>query len=463
MPSPSPENVTSKLSHRIITYSIIAIFIAWIWVDYYRLIDIYESENLKYFVLTFFLGCGSVLIVFGLNKYFLDKIPFELNGDFINDFSYCVLKIGLVEEFIKTVPFLIIYFLFRKQFNEPIDYLAFICISALGFSAAENVMYFQKHGPYIINGRAILSTVGHMFDTSLIAYGIIRYKYYQKGRGIFNLLLFFSLAALSHGFYDFWLMYGGAKSVGWIITILYFLVTISVFAVILNNAINNSTFFTYKKVINSDKVAKRLLSYYGIVFLIQFILLMFFENLTYALINLLGSIYVSGFIAVVSCVRLSRFKLIKDRWGSLKIELPFTFSRGSPYGMKSARFRLSVKGESFNEAYLCIYYEEFFILNPLSQRNTQIGNPRLTFIEKKIFLKNDESFYVAKVFRDGESGHHELMLLKPKISGITRVNKIYPIVAILEVGNILDLENANATNKNFQFKEWGFIKPSQKT
>jgi RsiW-degrading membrane proteinase PrsW (M82 family) len=187
----------------IIIYIIIAIFIAWIWVDYYRLIDIYESESLKYFILTFFLGCASVLIVIGLNRYILDKFPFELNGDFVNDFLYSVFRIGLVEEFAKTIPFLIVYFLFRKQFNEPIDYLAFICIAALGFSAAENVQYFRMHGPYIINSRAILATVGHMFDTSLIAYGIIRYKYYSK-KSIIGLLAFIFLAALSHGFYDFW-------------------------------------------------------------------------------------------------------------------------------------------------------------------------------------------------------------------------------------------------------------------
>ena len=225
----------------IILYSIIAIYIAWIWVDYYRLIDIYEMESLKYFILTFLLGCSSVLLVIGLNRYLNDS-SFQLNGDFINDFVYCVFKIGVIEEFAKTVPFIIIYFLFKNQFNEPIDYLVFICISALGFSAAENIKYFYNHGPYIINSRAILSTVGHMFDTSLVAYGIIRYRY--RNTPITEILLYFFLAALSHGFYDFWLIYDGVSSFGWLITILYFLITISVFAVILNNALNNSTFFT---------------------------------------------------------------------------------------------------------------------------------------------------------------------------------------------------------------------------
>jgi RsiW-degrading membrane proteinase PrsW (M82 family) len=440
-------------------YIIIAVFIAWIWVDYYRLIDIYENESLKYFILTFILGCSSVLIVIGLNKYLLDSLPFELNGEFVNDFLYCIFKIGLVEEIAKTIPFVVIYFLFKKHINDPIDYLAFISISALGFSAVENVLYFQKHGPYIINSRAILSTVGHMFDTSLIAYGIIRHKYYHKNRGIIGIIIFFFLAALSHGFYDFWLLFEGTKSGGWIITVLYFLITISVFAVILNNAINNSAFFSYKKVIDGNKVAGRLLTYYGIVFLIQFVLLIFFENFSYAIRNLAGSIYFSAFIVVVSCVRLSRFKLIKDRWENLRLELPFTISQGDPYGMRSTRFRLRIKGESFNEAYINIYYEEYFSLNPLSKRNTYIGSSKLTFIERKIFLKNDETFYLAKVFHDSESGQHEKILLKPKTSDTTMVNEKYPIVAVLKIDNIADIENPKSTAKNFKFKEWAFIKP----
>lgn len=154
-------------------YILIAVFIAWIWVDYYRLIDVYEKDSLKYFLITFCLGCASVFIVFGLDRFVLDHSGFDLNGHFVNDFLYSVFRIGAVEEFAKLVPFLIMYSLFKKRFNEPIDYLAFICTSALGFSAVENVLYFNNYGPYIINSRAILSTVGHMFDTALIAYVLL--------------------------------------------------------------------------------------------------------------------------------------------------------------------------------------------------------------------------------------------------------------------------------------------------
>jgi hypothetical protein len=238
-------------------------------------------------------------------------------------------------------------------------------------------------------------------------------------------------------------------------------VTISVFAVILNNALNNSTFFSYKKVIDSDKVAGRLLMYYGIVFLIQFVMLIFFENVTYAIKNFIGSMYFSGFIVVVSCVRLSRFKLIKDRWQKLKIELPFAFSQGDPYGMRSSRATLRIKGESYNEASINVFYEEYFYLIPISNRTTYLGYERLTFIERKLFLKNDETFYLAKVFHDGEDGEHTKLLLKAKTNDATMVSDKYPIVAVLEMDSLSEIENTALSSGDFTFKEWAYIKPRE--
>lgn len=444
----------------IILYSIIALFIAWIWVDFYRLIDIYDKESLKYIILTFLLGCASVLIVFGINGLFLDRFSFQLNGDFFHDFLYCFLKIGCVEEFAKIIPFLIMYLFFKERINEPIDYIAYISISALGFSASENVLYFQSSGPHIINGRAILSTVGHMFDTSIFAYGLILTKYNKTNFKLPIIISFFLLAALSHGFYDFWLMYEDAKSGGWIITILYFMVTISIYSTILNNALNNSSFFSYKLVIDSDKVAKRLLSYYGVVFLIQIILLTITENFIYAMTNFTGSIIFAGSIIAISVVRLSRFKLIQGRWQPIKIEFPFTLYQGDSFmSTKSSFLRIKIKGESYNETYINTYYEEYFLINPISAKSTYIRNEKIAFIEKKIFLKNDETFYVTKVFLDDKKEKFETMLIKPKTNDKTMVNEIYPIVALLKIENMKDIEDTSFSISNFQFKGWVYAKP----
>jgi len=445
----------------LLIYSLLSIFIAWIWVDYYRLIDIYNKENLKYFILTFFLGAASVLIVIGINKYLLDSYSFHLNGNFINDFLYCFLKIGFVEELAKTIPFVMVYFLFKKEFNEPIDYLAFICISALGFSAAENVLYFNNHGASIIDGRAILSTVGHMFDTSLIAYGIIMMQKSKSNFKVLILLGYFVLAALSHGFYDFWLLFEGTKVVGVLITVLYFLITISLFATILNNALNNSSFFTYKRVVNSDIVLSRLLMYYGIVYVIKFALMISQHDVLRALIDLRFSIILTGFIIIITVKRLSRFKLIKDRWHPLKIEFPFKISANDSFltSPRSGIFRIQVKGEGYNETYINNYYEEYFVLHPVSQRITYIEKPSSAYIEKKLFLKNDEVVYLARIYLDENKELFETLLIKPKTFGESMVNEKYPIVALIKVDNIADLEDPTVGIKNFKFLEWAYAKP----
>ncbi|WP_281990959.1 PrsW family intramembrane metalloprotease [Aquimarina aggregata] len=427
----------------LIFYILIAIFIAWIWVDYFLLIDIYEKDNLGYLILMFLLGASSVLIVFGLEKYFLKHFNFELTNSFINDFIYSVLKIGLVEEISKLIPFLIFYKLFKKQFNEPIDYIIFISVSALGFSAVENIIYFNRNGAGIINGRAILSTVGHMFDTALIGYGIVLYKFKQKP--LIILIIFLFLAALSHGFYDFWLLYESTKKGGIFITILYFLITIEIFSTILNNSLNNSSFFNYKIVIDSNRVYKKLLIYYGLVYLLQTIVLSFSEGLEYALKVLHGSIYFTGFIIVITSKRLSRFKLIKNRWNKVSISFPFTFNNSGT--------GLVIKGDSYNESYISEFYNDYIQIVPLSYRNTYLGDIKNAYIEKKIFLKNDETFYLAKVYQDESNENFKNYLLKPKTKGKVKTNDSELIIGLLDIG-VNNLENNKLKFNDFDFLEW---------
>jgi hypothetical protein len=162
-----------------------------------------------------------------------------------------------------------------------------------------------------------------MFDTSLIAYGLIRIHFFNKKYKYAYFMLFFLLASLSHGFYDFWLIYEETSSFGWIITTLYFLVTISIFSTVLNNALNNSKFFTYKKVVSPNKVAGRILLYYSIVYATQYIMITYKDGIGTAFGYFVVSLFTSGFVIIISAVRLSRFKLIKNKWNRIKLEFPF--------------------------------------------------------------------------------------------------------------------------------------------
>jgi RsiW-degrading membrane proteinase PrsW (M82 family) len=431
----------------IIVFCLIAVFIAWIWVDYFRLIDLYEKEKLIYFIITFMLGGSSVLVTLTLHELVVIPSGAVLSGGFVNDFLYSTLAIGAIEEFSKLIPFLFALLFFKKEINEPVDYLVYICISALGFSAVENVMYFKNHGAELINGRAILSTVGHMFDTALIAYGIILYKYHPKNYSWWIIVLFFALASLSHGFYDVWLLYEGTRNWGFVITVIYFLITISWFATILNNALNNSPFFTYKKVINSSKVARRMLLYYTAVFFVALLTVSYISGIEEAIVNFLISIGTTAFVVFVTCYRLSRFKLIKGRWEKLQLQLPFYLGT-APKGIGST---LRIRGDSYNEAYINVFFQEHFYLQPLSDSDSYLGKPRLAFLEKKLFLKKDKTYYLARVYLSNNlNSEYEYVMLKPKTYGTMFKHNYIPIVGVMK--------REMGPRGKFSFVEWAMAR-----
>lgn len=443
-------------------FTITAIFIAWIWIDYYRLIDIYEVEELKYFILVFILGALSTQVTLGINHYFLESVNFDLNGNLWNDILFCTLEIGMLEEFSKLLPLLVMLLFFKKQVNEPIDYISYICVSALGFSAAENIMYFDLLGAHIISGRSVLSSLGHMMFAAYTGYGIILYKYKKVKMGWYIIPIYFFFGSFSHGIYDFWLMHYDARVFGFFITVIFFLQSISIFSAMLNNALNNSEFFTYKKVIDSSKVSSRLIGYYLVVFILQFVILSIDKNVGYAFQSMNYQTTLIAIIALVTCTRLSRFKLIQNRWFPLQLEMPFYYKKVNLYKNGETKRQLSIRGEAYNEVYLNQHLEEYIWLNPLTKRRSYLITSKKALVEKKIFLYNDESYYVTKLYLDNSETRFEYVLLKPKLIGKSFTERRSPIVAILRTKDIMDLEDSNLKMNNFQFVEWAYPKEFKK-
>lgn len=442
----------------ITVYILIALFIAWIWVDYFRLIDIFEKNNLLYVAFVFVLGASSVFIVTTVQHYIIIPIRWDLNGEFINDFLYSVFGIGLVEELAKISPFLLFHSILRKKLKEPIDYLAFICVSALGFSAAENVMYFQGYGSHLIISRSILCSISHMFDTALLGYGFILLRFHPKFNNPLIIFVFLFLAALSHGIYDFWLLYEGF-SYGMIITLLFFFVTISIFATIINNALNNSANFTYKKAIDSDLLIKRMFLYYGIVFGIQFVLVAGEDGIATGLVNLVVALAFSGVIVSVSILRLSRFTLIEGRWNKIKFEFPFHIRNSgdkSDPGFRPLGFR--IKGPTQNEAYLAKLFEEYIHIMPVQKRGSH-GNMKLGFIEKKIFVGKDQAHYIVRLYATtSKNSSYETILIKPKSGRNAHTKSNHPIVARLNMIKVPHPTKPNQTKKKYRFVEWVYVR-----
>jgi len=296
-------------------------------------------------------------------------------------------------------------------------------------------------------------------------YGIVLSRFHNTKLGKLNIPLFIFLSVLSHGFYDFWLDIELADF-GVLITIFYFFLTISVFITILNNCMNNSPFYTPKKIINSDKISFGLgIQYFVILTGIITAVCILKDYKTGMAIAIYFAVF-RVLILGILIIRLSRFKIIPGRWNKIKPEIPFRIIIVSPAesyrgGTRagSSLLRIQVKGESFNETYLNAFYEEHFEILPVSVRKTFIGQKRLAFMEKKVFLKNDETFYVLKIILEINPEKSVYYLLKAKTKGSSLTPQGYPIAALLKIKDPKKILDENAGVDDFPFLEWVILRP----
>lgn len=248
---------TFSLAHdRNIVWGVSIVFsfiISLSWYIYLSWLDIYEKEQAGTLILTFILACASTFLAFPIGDW-IAPFTFQLDGTFWNDLQYCIVNIGMKEELVKILPFLLMLSL-TKAINESYDYLLYGGVCALGFAFIENVLYLESTNLFALNGRSMFSTVSHMFDTGIICYHLAMAKY----RGTNSIVAFFKgfiLASVAHGFYDFWLISEGYNYP--IITIGFFLMSIHVFTYMKNNLINISEFYDDGKRVEANRNKFRL-------------------------------------------------------------------------------------------------------------------------------------------------------------------------------------------------------------
>jgi len=430
-----------------ITYIVIALLISWTWIDYYRMIDIYEQEDIRHVLSVFVLGALSVYIVIGIDDWILSPMHITTNGTFFNDFFYCVFGIGAVEELAKLIPFLLFYRYFKKEVNEPLDFLFYGSVSALGFAAFENVLYFDSHGPGIIDMRAILSPLTHMFNTALITYGIARYRFLHRRRDYFGIAGYFLLASLSHGFYDFWVLFEPVQPTGITVTLAYFLITISIFAGILNNALSNSPFFEFEKVILSGNITQRLLSYYAVIFFIQVILLIIERDFIYALTNFYHQLFLAGTITFITILRMGRFTLVPEEWQPVPIEFPFAWA-SNPF--------IRVKGNPYDDILCERFYNKPLIISPLNEKKSaQLRHSRKAVMARKLWFEDGEPAYLLR-FEEDFKESKKYFLIKAKVKG-TKSRGKDPIVHLLQINKAPDSTSHRIEKKDFPFVEWAIL------
>lgn len=247
-----------------------AMLTALAWILYLILIGRYKKG--RYLSVISSITAGVVLSYFAILIYdeVFIKWGFNTNGSFQNDLLYSISVIGGAEELVKIIPFLFILG-FTKLLKEPIDYIIYACLSAIGFSLMENLMYFSNYplSP-IISTRALLCTTGHMVFSSIIAYSIVLWKFRKKGNLMLNLVAGYIVAASVHGIYDLFLFNSYFSYP--LLSLFVWISCVIVLSVFINNAINNSGYYQDVTTFDPARIVSYLMSALLAVYVFDYVI-----------------------------------------------------------------------------------------------------------------------------------------------------------------------------------------------
>ena len=294
--------------------------ISGMWAMFIRKLDIFEQESWLSIGLTILLGAVFTFAVFPLNSLLLGD--WEMQGTFLNDLLYTIFAIGGIEEFVKLIPVMLIA-RFTKWINEPLDWILYCSFSALGFAFVENTMYILNSEFVAIPARAFLSSVGHMTFASFIGYSIM--VAVEKGSSMLVAILKgFIFAIITHGLYDFWLMYRGLGDLS-TITFLLFLGLVHTWFQMLNNGINLSPFYSKLKVLrNKDLLAYLTLSVLSVLAM-SITGMALKHGLVEAFKQLSSIVYAYGYLAVYLVLTLSQTRVIDRLFKPIQFTLDAIF------------------------------------------------------------------------------------------------------------------------------------------
>lgn len=294
-----------------------ALLTALAWIIYLIKVSIFDRKRLISMLLS--IGSGIVLAYFAILIYDEAFIRFGLNtnGSFGNDFLYSVGIIGGLEELVKIIPFLVILF-FTKQIKEPIDYILYACLSAIGFSFMENLMYFSNNplSP-IISTRALLCTTGHMVFSSIIAYSIVLWKFRKKGNLVINLLLGYIIACTVHGIYDVFL-FNNYYSFP-LISIFIWIGCVMTLGVFINNSINNSSYYHDVTQFDPGRIISYLMSALLGIYVFDYVIHCWHDGSVTTNQYFLSAVLFLIVFLVFVANKLGNIDIMKDDWQPLRL------------------------------------------------------------------------------------------------------------------------------------------------
>lgn len=183
--------------------------LAIMWFIYLK--DKYEPEPIKHILISFILGCLSVIPALAL-EFSLGAVFPENNMDVMTTAIWAFLIVAGSEEFCKY--FMLQWYAFRqKEFDEPFDGIVYGVMVSLGFAAVENIFYVMDGGLGVGLLRMLTAVPAHA------SFGVIMGYYFglawQHKDQAWKYKLRGLLAAVAlHGAYDFFLMQNNIPAFG---------------------------------------------------------------------------------------------------------------------------------------------------------------------------------------------------------------------------------------------------------
>jgi RsiW-degrading membrane proteinase PrsW (M82 family) len=420
-----------------------AFLIMCCWVIYLRKLDIFESELWKHTVITLLLGMAFSFLTYPLSDFDNLFFKFNLNGNVINDFFYSIIGIGAIEELVKIIP-LLLMLRYTKAINEPFDYIKYASLSALGFAFIENLLYFNESSLHIIHGRALTAVVSHMFDSSIIAYGLILNRYKRQKNSFLNFLLFWALASVSHGFYDFWLI-NKTASIFQIVSIVYVVASMYMWNSLKNNALNHSTFYDKNKFLNVDIIESYLFYSLSGILIFEYLVLGIKFSPDVANQSILTSLYSGTYLTIFLALNLGKFTIVKGEWVPIKYWDKEVDEKEEEIKLANKNFQLIG-----SKLVLGIISNNEFTSEILPNH----GN-----VVKKCTISNEPKWYLLQLEKsfDIDSYKGDFVLITTKDTRETILKKKNIVVALYIIPKEINLDASNINRTELTFCGWATV------
>ena len=401
-----------------------------LWLNYFKRLDVQEHEKIIDIIIALSLGFFTPTIALWI-YYVLELIGINFNGKLINDFIYSILGVGLTEEFSKLLGVFVAFKLLKNRINEPIDYLIFGGIVALGFSIRENYIYYNNHGSLYVTGRSFISSLVHIINTSICVYGIYRFKIFKKGNLYLNSIVGITAAVLSHGLFDFFLIHEVIGILSPFLSSIIYLIGINFWIQMINNCLNYSPFFNYQKLYSTSNLYKTILAWYVAIMFLEFFYSYYYNDLHFAIKNTLLNTINEGILLIIVALRSSRLKISKRKYFQIKLQFPIYFTKNKDEDIKILGLPFKIRGENTHEFRFIEYMGDEILICPTSKNKSIFSNNRRARLLKKYFIKNDVVIYLVEIFSDDKTSN-QIFLLKPKTNGVTLINQIYPLALLIK-------------------------------